>query len=359
MTTTKADLVEQQTTTVGTGAYTVSGTVAGRRSFVDTLADGDIVPLVITDDAAAFEIGFYTWAETAGTFARTAITASSNAGAAVAWAAGTKRIYLSEHAACALPGVRHNLNAADSTMPGNTDNAALGYGKGSLWGTYDADGHFTRQRLFLLYAFSGSDALWAEIPLILNPLADGASVLTVRDLPGNEGSVQVYGNGYLRIRTGIYWDQGLLGATMNSGDFVDTDGIGHYGDAFHTAAYAHTTDATPTKLAKDGDIAANHSVRLGDGSVVTIAGTVTARDRDSGDHASWEFKVVANCDATTSVVTIDLNTFTSLFASAGASTWAATAVADGTSGIAIQGTGAAAKKIIWSAEIHGSFANQS
>lgn len=136
------DLVEQQTTTTGTGTYTVSGSVAGRRTFADAYADADGgIPYVVTDGAGGFECGFGTWSEGAGTLARTVVTASSNAGAAVNWAAGTKRIYVSPHTGALYPPVRHDLNAGD--VPTDiTHPPSAGYGTGSH--VYTGSSRWTR-----------------------------------------------------------------------------------------------------------------------------------------------------------------------------------------------------------------------
>lgn len=92
-----ADRVMESTTTTGTGTLTLAGAVAGARTFAAGVGnantcyyaieavDGDGVP---TGD---WEVGLGTVG--AGTLARTSVLASSNAGAAVNLAAGTKRVF--------------------------------------------------------------------------------------------------------------------------------------------------------------------------------------------------------------------------------------------------------------------------
>lgn len=88
-----ADRVKETTTTTGTGTLTLAGAVAGFRTFLAALTDGDLVPYVIeASNAADWETGIGTYS--AGTLARTTVTASSNAGSALDLAAGTHTVYL-------------------------------------------------------------------------------------------------------------------------------------------------------------------------------------------------------------------------------------------------------------------------
>lgn len=89
-----ADRVRETTTTTGTGSITLAGAVAGFRAFGDVAANTDTVYYAIEHRTAAeWEVGLGTWA-TGGTLARTTVLASSNAGAAVNFTAGTKDVRL-------------------------------------------------------------------------------------------------------------------------------------------------------------------------------------------------------------------------------------------------------------------------
>lgn len=87
-----ADRVKETSTTTGVGAYSLAGAVAGFRTFVAGIGTTNLCHYV-AEDGTDWEIGIGT--VTAGapdTLARTLILASSNAGAAVNWAAGTRNI---------------------------------------------------------------------------------------------------------------------------------------------------------------------------------------------------------------------------------------------------------------------------
>lgn len=87
-----ADRVKETSTTTGTGSYSLAGTVAGFRTFASGIGSGNTCAYVATD-GTNWETGIGT--VTSGspdTLARTTIAASSNAGAAVNWGAGTKTL---------------------------------------------------------------------------------------------------------------------------------------------------------------------------------------------------------------------------------------------------------------------------
>lgn len=93
-----ADRVQETSTTTGTGAYTLAGAVTSYQTFAASpLANGDTTNYFAVDvDASGnplggWETGLGTWG-TGAVLARTAIYSSSNAGAAVSWAAGTRRL---------------------------------------------------------------------------------------------------------------------------------------------------------------------------------------------------------------------------------------------------------------------------
>lgn len=86
-----ADRIKETTTTTGTGAYTLAGAVTGFRAFSAFCANADTTHYCC-EDGTNWEIGLGTW-NTGNTLTRTTILASSNAGAAVNWGAGTKNIF--------------------------------------------------------------------------------------------------------------------------------------------------------------------------------------------------------------------------------------------------------------------------
>lgn len=95
-----ADRVVETTTTTGTGAFELSAAVTGFRRFSAVCATSDTCPYYIeTVDAfgvptGEWETGIGTYSA-ANTLTRTTVLASSNANAAVNFAAGTKRVAIS------------------------------------------------------------------------------------------------------------------------------------------------------------------------------------------------------------------------------------------------------------------------
>lgn len=126
-----ADRVKETTTTTGTGAISMEGAVTGFQAFSAAFATGDTVYYCI-ENGPDWEVGIGTLTSgTPWTMARTSIMASSNAGAAVNWAAGTKNVFVTVPAAA--PGLlsREALTAARTyyvATTGNDSNNGLSAG---------------------------------------------------------------------------------------------------------------------------------------------------------------------------------------------------------------------------------------
>ena len=90
-----ADRVRDTSTTLGTGAFTVSGTPAsGYVTFSAVMSVGDTCYYAIQNQAAnEWEVGVGTYSS-ANTVTRTTVYTSSNAGSAVSFSAGTKDIFI-------------------------------------------------------------------------------------------------------------------------------------------------------------------------------------------------------------------------------------------------------------------------
>jgi hypothetical protein len=90
------DLVQETTTSTGTGALTLSA-LSGYRRFSTVMSVSDTCYYTIRFDTE-YEVGLGTYSG-ANTLTRTTILASSNSNAAVSLAAGTKTVYMTVPAA--------------------------------------------------------------------------------------------------------------------------------------------------------------------------------------------------------------------------------------------------------------------
>lgn len=130
-----SDRVKETTTTTGTGTYSLDGGVVGFRTFVAGIGTTNTCYYCATD-GTDWEIGLGTVTDSSpDTLSRDSILASSNAGAAVNWGAGTKTIFNCQPASIILPttggvmtggidlnGNRLTLDAdADSYMEAGSD----------------------------------------------------------------------------------------------------------------------------------------------------------------------------------------------------------------------------------------------
>lgn len=89
-----ADRVQETTNASGTSDYVLLGAKTSFQSFGAVMANADTTYYAVTN-GTDWEVGIGTYSTTGPTMARTTILSSSNGGAAVSWAAGTKDIFLS------------------------------------------------------------------------------------------------------------------------------------------------------------------------------------------------------------------------------------------------------------------------
>lgn len=98
------DRVLETSTTTGTGALTLAGAVTGHVTFASVCSTSDTCYCtIVAVDASGnpsgdWESGLYTYSGT-NTLTRTTVQASSNAGSAVNFAAGTKYVFIGATAA--------------------------------------------------------------------------------------------------------------------------------------------------------------------------------------------------------------------------------------------------------------------
>lgn len=282
-----ADLVEQQTTTTGTGTYTISGSVTGRRTFADALATNDVVPYVCTDDAGNFECGLGTWND-AGTLARTVVQTSSNANAAVNWTAGTKRIYLATHSGVnALAQQKHNIEA--SAAPTVNDDAADGYGVGSLWvwAQTGGGGWIGQRGVWICADATVGSAVWFEI------LAQN-----YYSVSQNEPKTYITGGLVDRNSWGPYAWQNICLA----GADYDTEGM--VADMVLVPLAAKTTNATAKNMGGDGNFSTNGGIGVSSSGVYCLRGNVAAFEPATGNAKTWTVDAVIKVagDYTTTVL---------------------------------------------------------
>lgn len=136
-----ADRVLETSTTTGTGAYTLAGAVTGFRAFSTVCANADTVEYYAEDvdslgtPLGGWEVGLGTWG-TGGILTRTTIYASSNANAAVSWAAGTRRVALGLTATSlsALAPIASPVFTGTVSFSGGVANFTNGTSNRLMWG---------------------------------------------------------------------------------------------------------------------------------------------------------------------------------------------------------------------------------
>jgi len=145
----------------------------------------------------------------------------------------------------------------------------------------------------------------------------------------------------------------ITGYTVFSASYDPLNGVGASQSALLVIA-KQTTDSTPAVLTCDGSVGSTgNQVILPNNSAYFFRGEVIAGKTAAGDTKGWTIEGVIKRGAgvgTTAIV--GTATVTSLYADAGAATWAVTATADTTNGgLAITVTGQAATTIRWVCQI--------
>jgi len=124
------DRVGDTSTTMGTGTYTLSGTpLTGYQAF-SAVGDGKSCYYVAFEvdangnPSGGWEVGLGTYTSSGTTLSRDTVLASSNGGAAVNWAAGTRRIFVDLPASVvsSIYGPAFAVNKNGTNQTGITDN---------------------------------------------------------------------------------------------------------------------------------------------------------------------------------------------------------------------------------------------
>ena len=301
------DLIEQTSTTTGTGAYSMATTPDGRRAW-SAIGEDSVVPYAAVDDAGGFEFGIGLWSQTGGTLTRTAVLKSSNSDNAVNWAAGTRRVYVTPFSSVSMDGRRHNIGGMD--YPSSGDDETLGYGFGSFWVADDGS-------VFICRDPTEGNAVWGQ-PLMAN--SQGGLVHEgYLDLTGDEPTAAL-GSDVMQ------WDGGSSGSITHNG-----------------CLGALTLDEDPVSMeANGGDFTMDYN---GDGIFAVDAFVVACGEND---YKIWTVRGSARNDSST--VTLGTSVVAEVAASAGASSWDVDVI-DGGTALEIQVTGAVGTAITWHASV--------
>lgn len=323
------DLVEQVTTTTGTGTYTVSGSAPQyRRTWLAAFpADQVDIPYVVCDSAGNYECGLGAWVAASQTLARTVILRSSNGNTEVSWAAGSKKIYSGPSALLGeLVSVRHNAVAV--AAPTVNDDTADGYRVGSLWLYAGA--------IYLCTDATLGAAAWSKQAYIRT--VNGFQVIKERTAYNDSATYQA---------TGYFFS----GASFN-GLFTSSGGFDYYADGGVGTLGVRTTNATPTKLGAGGNWATNGGIPCPNTSAMTISGVVTAYEKGAAGYASWKVEALVTTNGS-GTVTIRAGGTPTIIDDGGTLNAAASSIAlvASSGDITVQVTGIAATDITWSATL--------
>lgn len=111
------DRVKETTTTTGTGDIALAGAVSQFQAFSSVCAIGDTFYYAIVGQSGTeWEVGFGTYSAL-NTLTRTRVLASSNAGAAVNFSAGTKDVFIDLAASQGTFAPQRGVAISDAVVP--------------------------------------------------------------------------------------------------------------------------------------------------------------------------------------------------------------------------------------------------
>ena len=117
------DRVKESSTTTGTGTLTLGGAASGFQSFA-VIGNGNTTYYAIVDAASgAFEVGIGVYTSSGTTLSRDTVLESSNAGALVNFAAGSKDVFVTYPAERAVVGGMGYIENAATITQSSTINA--------------------------------------------------------------------------------------------------------------------------------------------------------------------------------------------------------------------------------------------
>lgn len=118
------DRVKVTTTTTGTGTITLGAAATGGFQDFSSIGNGNTTYYTITDSAnSAWEVGLGTYTASGTTLSRDTVFESSNAGALVNFAAGTKDVFVAYPAERAVMGAMGYVENAALITQSSTINA--------------------------------------------------------------------------------------------------------------------------------------------------------------------------------------------------------------------------------------------
>ena len=244
------DRVKQQTTTTGTGTYTLSGSFDSFQTFAE-IGDGNTTYYCCTD-GTDFEVGRGTFTASGTTLSREEILSSSNSDAKVNWSAGTRTIF------CTQPADRTlYLNNDRQVMDTSTANSAnlqvFSDGANAVLDIAGVGPNFIRFR-------DGTDFTdltnAVDIKYRTNPndllIEQSINNNIIAEFGGDDGHAALFFNGGKKLET-------LVGGVAVTGTVTD-DGATHDGDVTFTGdSYNVVWDKSNNSL----EFADNAAIRLG------------------------------------------------------------------------------------------------
>lgn len=205
------DRVRETTSSTGTGAVALAGAYSGFQPF-SVIGNGNTTYYAISDPSTgAWEVGIGTYTSAGNTLSRDTVLSSSNAGALVSFAAGTKDVLLTQPSERAVYSVGSNIVSdngatvpntllANSSVTINGNSVSLG---GSTTVTANTTNALTLGSYLTGTSFNGSAAVTTAVDATST---NTASKVVARDASGNFAAGNITGTRFSGPVTGAIGD---------------------------------------------------------------------------------------------------------------------------------------------------------
>lgn len=229
------DRIGEKATTTGTGNFTLAGALYGFKTFAAKYAVSDVFYYVIEHlTSEEWEVGLGKLVTNTTTLSRVAILASSNAGAAVSFSSGQKRVYITS-AAEAIGPRYHTMQARLTLATGTPVPVVDQTGKTTIYLT-----PYNGNEIWLF-----TNGHWQRYELAEVSLAPALAASKVYD-------VFVYDNaGTITLETVVWTDDNTRATALQAQDGVwlkSSDLTRRWVGSFRTSAASQMEDSVANRL---------------------------------------------------------------------------------------------------------------
>lgn len=229
-----ADRVEEVTSTIGSGTWSLAGATTGFQTFSSTVGNGNTTFYSASDGVSAWEVGLGTYTSSGNTLARTTVYASSNSGSAVSFSTAPTVWVDAPASRLSLLNASGNAQALGTIVSATLTNCTglpvstgiSGFGTGvatALGNTAGGTGGFALQGSLSSYLPLTGGTMSGNIAMGGNSITNAATIGATQNIQVVASSGNTFFNAQVNSSSGqatlfaLNGASGQLGLAVNSG----------------------------------------------------------------------------------------------------------------------------------------------